>query len=102
MENNRRITLWKELFGEQTEAFDYSGRRMSITADLDSLDYPVICLIRPKKDGGQEIEGNVVLCAKLTDLEKNETFPTWKANGQTFQAKRVKGTSNCYKIEVFL
>lgn len=96
------ISFWEKKYGNLSETIDYSGRKMSLFCDVDSLEYPVICLIRPKKNGGQEIEGNIVLCARLTDLEKNDTFPTWKANGQTFQAKRIKGTSNCYTIEVFL
>lgn len=96
------ITIWNALYGGATEAFDYSGRLMKLSSDTDALDYPSISFIRPLDMGGQVVEGNIVLCAAITNLEKNETFPTWKANGKTFQAHRIKGTSNSYEIKDFL
>lgn len=93
-------TLWDQVFPNQDEAVDYAGRRMvrSAIGNLNSRFSPTIDHIRPLAQGGKDCLENIVICNRITNQEKADSFPNWSANGKIFQAKRVRGTSNEYDI----
>jgi len=93
-------TLWRKFYKDEREAFDYSGRLMKLSDEgKDESEFcPTIEHIRPKSKGGDENEGNLLICSRITNLEKGDSFPTWNANGKTFQVKRVKGQRGVYEI----
>lgn len=93
--------LWDKRYGKREDVYDYSGRLMKKSAcgNPHSKYHPTLDHIRPRSQGGQDIEGNIEICHRDTNEEKADSFPTWTANGKTFQAKCVKGKSGEYKIE---
>lgn len=94
------IELWNKRYGKKEEVYDYSGRLMKKAAcgNPNSAYHPTLDHIRPLSQGGLDIEGNIEICHRDTNEEKADSFPTWTANGKTFQALRVKGKSGGYKI----
>lgn len=94
------IGLWELLYPYQAEVEDYTGRKMLKVAigNQNSRYCPTIDHIRPLSKEGKDTLGNIVLCNIKTNEEKSDSFPTWKANGHVYQAKRVKGTSDEYDI----
>ncbi|MCM1438682.1 MAG: HNH endonuclease [Roseburia sp.] len=92
--------LWEERYGAKETVTDYAGRQMKKSAcgDPNSAYHPTLDHIRPLSKGGEDIKGNIEICHRATNAEKGDTFSTWKANGRTFQAKRVKGRKGEYKI----
>lgn len=59
---------------------------------------PTIDHIRPISQGGKDCLENIIICNRITNQEKADSFPNWSANGNRFQAKRVRGTSDEYGI----
>ena len=94
------ITLWESIYPNQTDVYDYTGRRMTKSAigNPNSRYCPTIDHIRPLSKGGKDTLSNIVLCNKETNAEKGDSFPDWFANDKHYQAKRVKGTSDEYDI----
>ena len=94
------ITLWERAYPNKNEAYDYAGRKMLKAAigDQRSKYCPSIDHIRPLTKGGKDVLGNISICNQATNFQKAESFPSWTANVKHFQAKRVKGTSDSYKI----
>lgn len=92
--------LWKELYGTKEKVYDYAGRPMlkSACGDPHSAYQPTIDHIRPISNGGKDTKENIVICHHLTNEEKADSFPHWKANNMRFHAKRTKGLTNGYKI----
>ncbi len=92
--------LWEHFFPNKTEAYDYAGRKMVKAAigNQNSRYCPTVEHIRPISRGGKDSLKNIVVCNQKTNAEKGDKFPSWKANGKIFQAKRVKGTSDEYEI----
>ncbi len=92
--------LWNEFFGTEEKVFDYAGRIMlkSACGNPNSAYQPTIDHIRPIADGGRDIKENVIICHHLTNEEKADSFPHWKANGLRFHAKKAKGVQNGYQI----
>ena len=92
--------LWEQIFPKQSEVYDYAGRRM-VKADMGNATSkysPTIDHIRPLSRGGKDSIENIVICNRITNQEKADSFPNWAANGKRFQAKRVRGTSDEYDI----
>lgn len=100
MSNHNLIYLWEQLFPNCSEVIDYAGRKMlkSAIGNQNSRYCPTIDHIRPLSRGGKDVLGNIIICNRITNQEKVDKFSTWKANGQQFQARRVKGTSDEYDI----
>ena len=94
------IALWEHVFPNQTEAYDYAGRRMlkSAIGNQNSKYCPTIDHIKPLSKDGKDIKGNIVICNILTNEEKGDSFPHWKANGKRYKAQKVKGKSGEYDI----
>ena len=94
------IQLWEQIFPNQNEVYDFAGRRMlkSDIGDASSKYSPTIDHVRPLSRGGKDCLENIVICNRITNQEKADSFPNWTANGKRFQAKRVRGTSGKYDI----
>ncbi len=94
------LELWNKRYGKQEDVYDYSGRLMKKSAcgNPHSNYHPTLDHIRPRSQGGQDIEGNIEICHRDTNEEKADSFSTWSTNGKRFQAKRIKGKSGEYKI----
>ena len=92
--------LWNEFYGKEEIAFDYAGRLMlrSACGNPNSAYQPTIDHIRPLSEGGKDIKGDIVICHRLTNEEKADCFPHWKANGFRFHARRAKELTNGYII----
>ena len=92
--------LWETIFTNQTEAFDYAGRRMlkSAIGNQHSRFCPTIDHIRPLSKNGKDTLENIVICNRKTNEEKGDSFPCWRANEKQFQARKIKGTSGEYDI----
>lgn len=94
------IEVWDALYPGITKFYDYAGRKVKKSAcgNEKSNYFPTIEHIRPLDDGGKDIFGNMVISHRTTNEEKGNSFPTWKANGSLFQAKKIKGCRDCYEI----
>lgn len=100
MSKHNLTALWDSVFPNQNEVYDYAERRMvrSAIGNPNSSSCPTIDHIRPLSYGGKDSFENIVICNRITNQEKADSFPNWSANGKRFQAKRVRGTSNEYDI----
>lgn len=100
MANHNLIYLWEQIYPHANEVVDYAGRRMlkSAIGNQQSQYCPTIDHIRPLSLGGKDTLANIIICNRITNEEKADSFPNWSANGQRFQAKRVRGTSDEYDI----
>lgn len=94
------LQLWNEIFEDDEEVTDYSGRKMLKSAcnDLNSKYTPTIDHLIPTSKGGRDSLGNIVLCNKITNYEKADKCPHWKANGKRF---RVRKKGNKYYPEEY-
>ena len=92
--------VWNLVYGNKNEAYDYAGRRMvkSACGNPKSSFHPTIEHIRPLSQGGLDVLDNIVVCNRITNQEKADNFPHWKANGKRFHAQRVKGSRVEYEI----
>lgn len=92
--------IWNKIYGNANEIYDYAGRKMikSAIGDRNSSYHPTIEHIRPLTLGGLDVLDNIVICNRLTNQEKADCFPHWKANGKRFHARRVKGFKSSYNI----
>ncbi len=92
--------LWNAFYGTKEKEFDYAGRLImkSACGNPNSRFQPTIDHIRPIADGGKDTKANIVICHDLTNEEKADCFPHWKANGLRCHAKRTKGIQNGYSI----
>ena len=95
------LKLWNEWYGYKEDVLDYSGRlmRKSAIGNHHSKYEPTIDHIRPLSHGGKDVVENIVLCNKITNQEKADSFSTWNCNGKTFQAVRRKGNKSAYIIQ---
>ena len=100
MANHNLIYLWEQIYPHANEVIDYAGRRMlkSAIGNQQSQYCPTIDHIRPLSLGGKDTLANIIICNRITNEEKADSFPNWSANGQRFQAKRVRGASDEYDI----
>ncbi len=92
------IRLWNKSFGKATKVKDYTGRTIAKGAYNDrnsefgwNLDH-----ILPQSRGGKTTDYNLVCCHILTNDEKADKFPGFKANGIAFEIVKVE---NHYEIQ---
>ncbi len=99
MDLNREtaIRLWNKSFGKKTRVIDYSGREIVKGAYNDrssefgwNVDH-----ILPQSKGGKTVDYNLIVCHILTNDEKADRFPVFKANGSRFEIIKVE---NHYEI----
>ena len=95
--------VWESFYGSKIEVYDYAGRKMvkSAIGDQNSKCCPTIDHIRPLTKGGKDVIGNIIICNRITNEEKSDSFPHWKTNGKIYYSKRVKGKSDEYDIYLY-
>ncbi len=82
--------LWVQQFGKKQKAIDYSGREIMKAAynDRNSNYGWNIDHILPLSKGGKTVDYNLVCCHILTNNEKADKFPCFKANAKEFEIKK--------------
>lgn len=92
MELNKEtaLRLWTQQFGSRQKAFDFSGREIARAAYNNrgskfgwNVDH-----IMPQSRGGKTADHNLVCCHILTNDEKADKFPCFKANGKRFEIQK--------------
>lgn len=100
MDLNREtaMRLWNKSFGKETKVIDFAGRTIVKGAYNDrgsdfgwNVDH-----ILPQSKGGKTADHNLVCCHILTNDEKADKFPAFKANGITFEIIKVE---NHYELK---
>lgn len=82
--------IWEKHFGSSVSTFDYAGRRIrkseynTPTEFAWSLDH-----IKPIAKGGTDSSRNLMPVHALTNLEKGDSFPKFKAFGGEFEVIEV-------------
>lgn len=92
------MRLWNKSFGKETKVIDFAGRTIVKGAYNDrgsdfgwNVDH-----ILPQSKGGKTADHNLVCCHILTNDEKADKFPAFKANGITFEIIKVE---NHYELK---
>ena len=100
MELNREtaMKLWNKTFGKKTKVKDFAGREIVKGAYNDrSSDYGWnVDHILPQSKGGKTADHNLICCHILTNDEKADRFPAFKANESVFEIIKVE---NHYEIK---
>ena len=89
--------LWNKQFGKKTRVQDFAGRTMDKSSynDRNSEFGWNVDHILPESRGGKTADHNLICCHILTNDEKADRFPGFKANGTPFV---VKKRENHYEI----
>ena len=94
MELNREtaMRLWNKSFGKESKVKDFAGRTMAKGAynDRNSEYGWNVDHILPQSKGGVTADHNLVCCHILTNDEKADKFPCFKANGIAFEIIKVE------------
>lgn len=102
MDLNREtaMRLWTKSFGKETKVKDYTGRTIAKGAYNDrnsefgwNLDH-----ILPQSRGGKTADYNLVCCHILTNDEKADKFPGFKANGIAFEIVKVENHYEIHRV----
>lgn len=100
MDLNREtaMRLWNKSFGRETKVTDFTGRTIAKGAynDRNSEFGWNVDHILPQSRGGKTADHNLVCCHILTNDEKADKFPAFKANGINFEIVKVE---NHYEIK---
>lgn len=91
------MRLWVQQFGKKQKAIDYSGRQIAKAAynDRNSNYGWNVDHILPQSRGGKTADHNLICCHILTNDEKADRFPCFKANEKDFEIQRRQ---NHYEI----
>lgn len=91
--------LWVQQFGKGQKAFDFSGREIAKAAynDRNSKYGWNVDHILPLSRGGKTADHNLICCHILTNDEKADSFPCFKANEKEFE---IQKRQNHYEIVV--
>lgn len=91
------MRLWNKSFGKETKVKDFTGRIIVKGAYNDrGSDYGWnVDHILPQSRGGKTADYNLIICHILTNDEKADRFPAFKANGISFEIVKVE---NHYEI----
>ena len=89
--------LWVKQFGKKQKAVDFSGRTIVRAAynDRNSEYGWNVDHILPESRGGKTADHNLICCHILTNDEKADKFPCFKANGKEFE---IQNRQNHYEI----
>lgn len=89
--------LWVKQFGKKQKAVDFSGRTIARAAynDRNSEYGWNVDHILPESRGGKTADHNLICCHILTNDEKTDKFPCFKANGREFE---IQNRQNHYEI----
>ncbi len=91
------IRLWVQQFGKRQKAIDFSGREIAKAAynDRNSNYGWNVDHILPLSRGGKTADHNLICCHILTNDEKADKFPCFKANTKEFE---IQKRQNHYEI----
>lgn len=91
------LRLWVKQFGKRQKAIDFSGREIVKAAynDRNSNYGWNVDHILPLSRGGKTADDNLHCCHILTNSEKADKFPCFKANEKEFEIQKWQ---NHYKI----
>ena len=91
------LRIWNKQFGKENKGVDFAGRTIAKSAynDRNSKFAWNVDHIKPESVGGKTADHNLVCCHILTNDEKADNFPNFKANGKTFQ---IHKRENHYEI----
>lgn len=91
------IRLWAQQFGKSQKAIDFSGREIAKAAynDRNSNYGWNVDHILPLSRGGKTADHNLICCHILTNDEKADKFPCFKANTKEFE---IQKRQNHYEI----
>lgn len=91
------IRLWVQQFGKKQKAIDFSGREIAKAAynDRNSKYGWNVDHILPLSRGGKTADHNLICCHILTNDEKADKFPCFKANTKEFE---IQKRQNHYEI----
>lgn len=91
------MRLWNKFFGKRTTVIDFAGRKILKGAynNRNSKYGWNVDHILPQSKGGKTADYNLIICHILTNDEKADTFPVFKANDKCFQILKVE---NHYEI----
>lgn len=99
MELNKEtaLRLWSQQFGSKQKAYDFSGREIARAAynNRNSKFGWNVDHILPQSRGGKTADHNLVCCHILTNDEKADRFPCFKANGKEYE---IQKRQNHYEI----
>lgn len=84
------IRLWVQQFGKRQKAMDFSGREIAKAAynDRNSKYGWNVDHILPLSRGGKTAGYNLICCHILTNDEKADKFPCFKANAKEFEIQK--------------
>ena len=103
MELNKEtaMRLWNESFGKATKVKDYTGREIAKGAynNRNSEFGWNVDHILPQSRGGKTNDSNLIVCHILTNDEKADKFPAFKANNQTFEIIKVQNHYEIYLVD---
>ena len=93
------MRLWNKSFGKKTKVKDFTGRTIAKGAynDRNSEFGWNVDHILPQSRCGKTADHNLVCCHILTNDEKADKFPAFKANGINFEIVKVE---NHYEIKL--
>lgn len=91
------IRLWVQQFGKKQKAIDFAGREIAKAAynDRNSNYGWNVDHILPLSRGGKTADHNLICCHILTNDEKADKFPCFKANEKEFE---IQKRQNHYEI----
>ena len=91
------IRLWVQQFGKRQKAIDFAGREIAKAAynDRNSNYGWNVDHILPLSRGGKTADHNLICCHILTNDEKADKFPCFKANAKEFE---IQKRQNHYEI----
>lgn len=91
------IRLWTQQFGKRQKAFDFAGREIAKAAynDRNSSYGWNVDHVLPLSRGGKTADYNLVCCHILTNDEKADRFPCFKANTKEYE---IQKRQNHYEI----
>lgn len=89
--------LWVKQFGKKQKAIDFAGREIAKAAynDRNSNYGWNVDHILPLSRGGKTADHNLICCHVLTNDEKADRFPCFKANAKEFE---INKRQNHYEI----
>lgn len=91
LNHENAMKLWNERYGKANKVIDFAGREIDKGSYGNrnsrfgwNLDHIV-----PQSNGGNDSESNLLICHILTNDEKSNHFPTFKANNKNFEIVKV-------------
>lgn len=101
MTKEESLKVWDHIYGEDTnKTFDHSGRVIFRDRCEQRREGGWVAMhIRPTGLSGLDTINNMFIVNVKTKPEKQNNFPTWKANGRTFKAVENNDTYDIIDLD---